>query len=105
MKQLTASRDKNSTPLWQKELTDEGWTGRVAADTDILINVPVGAAGALVTADDHYFISATAITLPSVGVVSKTNAEMNADQITITVETELHVRGRNAMDFSISFWS
>lgn len=104
MKRLIASRDKNSTPLWQKELTDEGWSGRVAADTDIQINVPAAAVSALVTADDHYFISATAVTLPSVGVVSKTNAEMNADQITINGETELHVRGRNEMDFSVSFW-
>ncbi len=104
MKQLIAGRDKHSVPLWTKEITDSGFTARVAADTDMSIMVPPGAAYALVTADDHYFIAAAAVTLPSLGVITETDAEMNADQITINGETALHIRGRNEMDFSVSFW-
>ncbi len=104
MKQLIAGRDGHSTPIWTKELPDAGFTGRVAADTDISVSVPAGAASALATATDHFYISATAITLPSVGVVTQNNAELNGDQITLNGETALHFRGRNEMDFSVSFW-
>lgn len=104
MKQLIAGKDPRSTPLWTKEITDSGFTGRAAADTDITVNVPAGSRWAIVTADDHYFIASSAVTLPSVGVVTQTDAEQNADQIAINGETELHLRGRNAFNFSVSFW-
>ena len=104
MKQLIAHTDPESTPIWMTEMTDEGWSGRMAADTDITVNVPTGARLAIITADDHFFLAATAVTLPSVGVVTKTDAEMNKNQLFITTETEFHMRGRNAADFSASFW-
>lgn len=106
MKQLIAGKDSRSTPNWMTEITDAGYTGRVAADTDISVSVPAGSAWAVISADDHFFVSAAAVTLPSVGVVSQTDTEMDKDQIAIPVSglTTLHIRGRNEMDFSVAFW-
>ena len=103
MKQLKIERDPGSLPTYALEMTDEGWTGRLAADTDTSLVVPAGAKYALISSDDYYFVSASAITLPS-GAFTKTNAEHAKDVITLNGETTLHFRSRNACDVSVSFF-
>jgi hypothetical protein len=104
MKQLIAAKDKYSTPLWLRELSDQGYTGRVAADTDIYVDVPVGSQFAIITASDNFFVASSAITLPTAGHTVHSNTEMNLEGIWITTQTKLYLKGRTAFDFSISFW-
>lgn len=104
MKQLISNFDPESVPIYMPEISDSGWTGLVAADTDISVAVPSDARFAFADASSNFFVSATAITLPSVGVVTQTDAQLNTKQIKINGETELHIRGRQQMDFSISFY-
>ena len=105
MKQLQIKRDPGSQTTYGLEMTDKGWTARLAADTDTSLAVPAGARFALIAADDYYFVNSVAITLPTEGAgFTQTDAEHAKDVIVISGETTLHFRSRNATDISVSFW-
>jgi len=104
-KQLKILRGPGSIPLYVTEMTDEGWTGALAADTDTTVAVPAGSRVALIGASDHYFVSESVITLPVVGAgFAKTDAEQDKDQINVEEVTTLHFRSRNTNDISIAFY-
>jgi hypothetical protein len=110
MLQLTVGKDNRSTPVYGLPMTDEGWNASLTAATDTFVTVPIGTRFALIAADDHYFVSAESITLPTAGAgFGAQNAEQDK-QIVFYPEGSiaadvLHVISRNATDISISFFS
>lgn len=105
MKQLSIARDPSSIPLYAKELTDSGYTARIAAGVDTSVAVPAAALYALVSSDEYVYVGAAAVTLPTLGAgFGAQNAELNPPMITLSGETALHVIGRSDTDISVTFW-
>ena len=103
MKQLVIDRDPGSIPIYDTEISDEAWTGRLTADTNEALTVPAGARFALISANDFFFVSETAVSLPS-GAFTKTNAELAKQVANVENVTTLNFRSRNALDISVSFY-
>jgi len=103
MKQLSIARDTGSIPTFATEITDEGWTAQLAADTNTVLAVPAGSRFALISANDFFFVSESVITLPA-GAFTKTDAEQSKQAVNVEGVASLNFRARNITDISVSFY-
>jgi len=105
MRSLIIKRDTGSIPTYATEITDEGWTARLAGDVNTTLTVPASSRFALISASDFYFVSETAISLPSVGAgFTNTDTEQGKQVIFVEDVTTLNFRSRNDTDISVSFY-
>lgn len=105
MQQLDIARDPSSIPTYIIQFSDDSWTLRLAADTELTVAVPTGATRAIISGDDYYMVSKSTITLPTEGAAAlKTGAHQAFDAVDVTDVTTLYFKARNAMDLSVSFY-
>lgn len=105
MEQLEIARDPSSIPTYIIAFSEDSWTLRLAADTELTVAVPTGATRAIISGDDYYMVSKTTITLPAEGAAAiKTGDHQAFDAVDVTNVTLLYFKARNAMDLSVSFY-
>jgi hypothetical protein len=105
MKQLQVGRDPTSVPTYSIELTDAGYSARIAAGVDTSVAVPSAALFALVTSDESIYVSAAAVTLPTLAAgFGAANVMLNPPMITLSGETALHVICRSDADVTVVFY-
>lgn len=105
MTQLNVDRDPSSVATYIIEFSDDSYSLRLAADTQQTLAVPAGMTKAIISGDDYYMVSKSAITLPTEGAAAiKTGQHQAFDAVDVTDVTTLYFRSRNAMDLTVSFY-
>ena len=104
MDQLKIARDPSSIPTFATTLTEESYTIDLAASTEAILPVPVGARFAIVKAELPFIVAPTNIVFPG-GTFLLSQGAVNKNEITLNGETNLHFISRNANFLSVSFYS
>jgi hypothetical protein len=102
---LNIVRDINSIATYMIPFSDDSYQFRLNADVQVTLAVPAGVTKAIISGDDYYFVSKSAITLPALDdPPANTGAHQAFDAIDVTGVTTLYFRSRNAMDVTVSFY-
>ena len=105
MKYMNNQKDKGGFSVYAPQISDSIWTARVAADTDTTLVVPADATVAIFSAEVSFWVSMSAITLPSGVTFTETDAELNPEARAVTAGTTLHIRSVNQNRISVSFFA
>lgn len=109
MLQLTIGLDSKSAPVYALPITDAGWFVQTVVATPVSVSVPAEARFAMIAADDHYFVSLSAIpAFPAGGVFQAIDMEQDKQVVyfdgTAGAGVSLHFLTRNTTDISVSFY-
>lgn len=106
VQKINILKDAGGTPTYAVALSDT-YTCALSANTDTVLTVPSGANIAVfgyASAND-YWVSTSAITIPSSGSFSLTNFYLNPPPLQVAFGQTLHFISANACVISVTFYS